>query len=155
MPPHARYLFSSTLVTCLLLSHATNAGVNEAFDNILMSKVNGVTTMQIWPACKMDYVSHTPAEAGTEMRIRISTSSECVKLLNETTTEVYLPIGRRMGNVDEVVFDAINRSDAYITLRFKKPQKYDVRQHPIGWIEIFIDTNVDSACTSISAKPVS
>ncbi len=153
MPLHARYLFLGTLVTCLLLSHATNAGVNEAFDNILMSKVNGVAMMQIWPACKMDYVSHTPAEAGTEMRIRINTSSECVELLSEVTTEIYRPIGRRMGNVDEVVFDAINRSDAYITLRFKKPQKYEVRQHTIGWIEIFVDTNVDSASLPAAAPP--
>lgn len=136
-----------------LAPYATSAAVNEALDNILVSKVNGVATLQIWPACQIRYVDHTPAEAGTEVRIRVSTGPDCADLLGEVKTEVYLPAGRRMGNVDDVVFDAMGGQNTYITVRFAEPQKYNVRQHPSGWIEVFVDTNIDSASLPANAPP--
>ena len=129
------------------------AGPNVALDNILVSKQNGITNIQIWPACTMSYEDHVPTGAGLELRIRVRTDGECAELLQEVSAEAYLPLGRRLGNVDEVLFDALGGGDTFITLRFSRASQFEVRQHPVGWIEILVDTNVDSSVLPASVPP--
>lgn len=129
------------------------AAPNLALDNILISKRNGITNVQIWPACRMRYVDHLPVGAGLELRIRVRTDGECNELLDEVSTEMYLPGGRRLGNVSDVRFDALSNGDTFITLRFDTPQQFRVHQHTIGWIEVFVDTNLDSQTVPANVPP--
>ena len=126
---------------------------NEVLDNILVSKVNGITTLQIWPGCELKYVDHTPSEAGMELRIRVEAGSDCDEILTDFQTEVYLPLGRRMGKVNDITFDALNKRDTFITLHFTEPQKFQVKQHTVGWIEVFVDTTVASASLPPNVPP--
>ncbi len=141
------------LIVVMLVSGAAAAAPNLALENILVSKTNGVTNVQIWPACRMRYVDHAPGGIGLELRIRVSASGECSELLEGVSSEVYLPGGRRLGGVSDVRFDALASGDTFITLRFDRPQQFDVRQHTIGWIEVFIDTNVDSRTLPANLPP--
>ncbi len=144
----------NALVTAVALLSSPAAGAsNEALDNILISKQDGVTNVQIWPACTMRYVDHSPALAGVELRIRVRIDGDCAARLREVTTEAYRPLGRRLGNVTEVLFDALDNGDTFITLRFSEPQQFDVRQHTVGWIEVFVDTNIDSQTLPANAPP--
>lgn len=118
---------------------------NSALDNILVSKINGVTTVQLWPACRMRYVDHTPQNEGRELRIRVQPGVDCDEVLDEVLTERYAPGSLRLGNVSEVLFDAVSGRDLYVTLRFREPQAFVVRQHAVGWIEVDVDTTVDSS----------
>ena len=136
-----------------VLAGTCEAAPNVALDNILVSKTNGVTNVQIWPACRMRYIDHLPTGAGMELRIRVRVDGECSELLEEVSTEVYLPLGRRLGNVSDVRFDAVGDGDTYITLRFNTPQQFNVRQHTIGWIEVFVDTTVDTRTLPANALP--
>ena len=129
------------------------AAANVAIDNILVSKTSGVTNVQIWPGCRMRYVDHTPVVAGLELRIRVRTDGECAELLEGVSTEVYLPLGRRLAGVSEVRFDALGNGDTFITLQFDSPQQFDVRQHTIGWIEVFVDTTVDTDVLPADVPP--
>lgn len=121
------------------------AGPNVAIDNILMSKVNGVTKVEIWPGCTMRYIDHSPTTAGLEVRIRVAAGPECTELLDAVASERYSPSSLRLGNVEEVIFDRFSNRDTYITLKFLEPQKFEIRQHQVGWIEVFVDTTVASA----------
>jgi cell division septation protein DedD len=151
-------LFRKLLLTALLLAIASPpaaiAAANAALDNILISKTNGVATIQIWPACRMRYVDHSPFDAGVELRIRVSMSPECDALLDDIVSERYSPSSLRLGGVEELVFERFNPRDTFILLRFKSPQKFEIRQHSVGWIEVYVDTNVDSASLpAATAKP--
>lgn len=118
---------------------------NTAFENILVSKRNGLTNIQIWPSCRMRYVEHSPGPAGIELRIRVTTDGDCRAQLERVRREVYLPMGRRLGKVSDVVFEDQGDGQSFITLRFDEPQQFSVRQHAVGWIEVFVDTNIPSA----------
>ena len=131
---------------------AAAAGPYVALDNILLSKVNGVTKLEIWPGCTMRYVDHSPRDAGLELRIRVAVDADCDINLENVQSESYSPSSLRLGNVDEVSFDRRNIRDTFITLHFSEPQKFEVRQHQVGWIEIFVDTTVASASLP-PAKP--
>ncbi|MEM8815217.1 MAG: SPOR domain-containing protein [Pseudomonadota bacterium] len=133
------------LLVLLFASAAATAGPNVALDNILLSKVNGVTKVEIWPGCTMRYVDHSPSEAGLELRIRVAVDPTCSDALAEVISERYSPSSLRLGKVNEVVFDRLSERDTFITLLFREPQKFEVRQHQVGWIEVFVDTNVASA----------
>jgi len=135
-----------------LLAGAAAAGPNVALDNILLSKVNGVTKLEIWPGCTMRYVDHSPAGAGLELRIRVALDPACEEIFTDIASERYAPSSLRLGNVDEVLFDKLSERDTFITLKFREPQKFEVRQHQVGWIEVFVDTNVASASLP-AAKP--
>ncbi len=141
------------LFFCILSGQAVWAGPNVAIDNILMSKTNGVATAQIWPACKMRYIDHLPVGAGLELRIRVRADGECAALLQDVTTEAYRPDGDLLGNITEVIFDALGTGDNYITLHFSKPSQFEVRQHPVGWIEVFVDTRIDSRSLPANIPP--
>lgn len=148
--------FATRLIMVASAIFSANTGFaaeSVAFDNILMSKTNGIATVQIWPACPMDYVEHLPDGAGIELRIRVDTDGECADLLQEVTTEAYRPLGGRLGNLTGVTFDAISPSETYITLNFSKPSQFEIRQHPVGWIEVMVDTNIDSAILPAAAPP--
>ncbi len=125
-----------------VLAHAE---ANVALDNILLSKVKGITTVQIWPACRMRYVDHSPFDAGLEVRIRVTLGPDCNELFDEIVAETYAPTSLHLGNVSEVVFERFNPRDTYLLLRFKEPQKFDIRQHSVGWIEVHVDTTVPSS----------
>lgn len=131
------------------------AAANVALDNILLSKVNGISTVQIWPACRMRYVDHSPFSSGIEVRIRVNVGPDCDDILGEVISERYAPPSLHLANVDEVVFDQLNPRDIFITLRFSEPQTFEVRQHTVGWIEVYVDTTIDPATVpSASAKPL-
>ena len=141
----SNYLRRMAVVAALLGTGSAWSAANVAIDNILISKVSGVTTVQIWPACQMQYINHSPKQAGRELRIRVSTSPACYDLFGEVAAERYSQSSLRLGNVTEVLFDSLNARDTYITLRFAEPQQFLVRQHAVGWIEVDVDTTVDSA----------
>lgn len=134
-------------------SGAASAATNVALDNILLSKVNGVTTVQIWPACRMRYVDHSPFEAGVDVRIRVNLGPECDALLGEVVSESYAPASLHLGNVEEVTFERFNPRDTFIYLRFEQPSRFEVRQHSVGWIEVYIDTRVDPASLPAASSP--
>lgn len=134
---------------------AVIAAANVALDNILLSKVHGITTVQIWPACRMRYVDHSPFNSGIEVRIRVSVGADCNALLGEVVSERYAPPSLHLANVDEVVFEQLNPRDIFITLRFSEPQTFEIRQHTVGWIEVYVDTTVDPATLpAATAKPL-
>ena len=139
-------------LTAAMLPLVATAEQNMALDNILMEKVNGVTKIEIWPGCTMRYVEHMPRDAGVELRIRVAIDPGCSTELKDVSSERYASSSLRLGNVDEVVFDQLNSRDTFITLHFSQPQKFEVRQHQVGWIEVFVDTNIPSA-TLPPAKP--
>jgi tetratricopeptide (TPR) repeat protein len=146
----ARALAAALLT--LALGGAAVAGPNVALDNILMSKVNGITKVEIWPGCTMRYVDHSPKDAGLELRIRVFVDPDCAELLDGVNSERYAPSSLRLGNVREVVFDRLNDRETFVTLLFDEPQKFEVRQHQVGWIEVFVNTTVASS-TLPAAKP--
>ncbi len=146
-----RVTFASLLAW--LIIRLAFAGPNVAIDNILMSKTNGIATVQIWPGCRMEYIEHTPAVAGVELRIRVRADSQCAELLKDVRSEMYSPSGGRLGNVREVQFDSLSPGETYITLRFNRPSQFQVRQHTVGWIEIFVDTKVDAETLSAAVPP--
>ncbi|MEM7502405.1 MAG: SPOR domain-containing protein [Pseudomonadota bacterium] len=121
------------------------AAQNTAIENILVSKRNGLTNIQIWPACRMRYVEHSPGPAGIELRILVTTDGDCQAQLERVRREVYLPMGRRLGKVSDVIFEDQGDGQSFITLRFDEPQQFSVKQHAVGWIEVFVDTTVASA----------
>jgi len=140
-----RQAFFVAAAMCCGVPTSVLAASNDAFDNVLVSRKNGVTTIQIWPACEMQYRSHTPSDAGNELRISVEPSGECAAELGEVTTEMYRRSEFRLGNVSEIAFDRVSGKGDFVSLFFNQPQKFTVRQHPVGWIEIFVDTNVPSA----------
>lgn len=144
---------SLALVGSCLGGVSAFAAPNLALDNILVSKTNGVTNIQIWPGCRMRYIDHLPTGAGLELRIRVRLDGECNELLEEVSSEVYQPQGRRLGNVSDIRFDVINSGETFITLHFNTPQQFNVRQHTVGWIEVFVDTNVDSRSLPANVLP--
>ena len=148
-----RLLFVFVLAGSLFVQRAVFAASNVALDNILVSKKSGVTNVQIWPGCRMHYIDHLPTGAGLELRIRVRVDGECSELLQGVATEVYLPQGRRLGNVSDVRFESLATGDTYITLRFDMPQQFDVRQHTIGWIEVFVDTTADTESLPANVLP--
>jgi hypothetical protein len=141
------------LLSLLAIPSLALAGPNVALDNILLSKVNGVTKVEIWPGCKMRYVDHVPQGAALELRIRVLMDPECGELFSEVSNERYLQSDLRMGNVREIEFDRLNDRDTFITLHFNAPQVFEVRQHQIGWIEVYVDTNLASAGLPASKPP--
>ena len=138
-------LFRKALFALLAVPTLGLAGPNVALDNILLSKVNGITKVEIWPACSMRYVEHSPQDAGLELRIRVSTGPDCTDLFTEVTGERYMQSSLRLANVTDISFDRLNDRDIFISLYFDSPQTFEVRQHQVGWIEVFVDTNVMSA----------
>ena len=136
---------AAVLIVLAIWSCAASAATNVALDNILLSKVNGVTNVQVWPACRMRYVDHSPFEAGIDVRIRVSLGPDCDALLGEIVSESYAPASLHLGNVAEVAFERFNPRDTFIHLRFKKPSKFEIRQHSVGWIEVYVDTRIESA----------
>lgn len=144
------------MVLMLGTSSAASAAANTAIDNILLSKTNGVSTVQIWPACQMRYVDHTPFDAGLEVRIRIAPGADCDAYVDEFANERYAPASLHLANVEDIVFERFNPRDVFITVRFEEPQKFEVRQTTIGWIEVYVDTLVNSATLpQVRAPPVS
>ncbi|MDJ0698776.1 MAG: SPOR domain-containing protein [Woeseiaceae bacterium] len=142
MPARRTRLWLPLLAVMLpVLAHAE---ANVALDNILLSKVKGITTVQIWPACRMRYVDHSPFDAGLEVRIRVTLGPDCTELFDEIVAETYAPSSLHLGNVAEVAFERFNPRDTFLVLRFREPQKFDIRQHSVGWIEVHVDTTVPS-----------
>lgn len=146
-------LHASVATLAALAGVGVHAAPNVALENILVSKRNGLTNIQIWPACRMRYMEHTPGKAGLELRIRVLADGECAELLEQVSAEVYLPSGRRLGSVADVRFEDSGGGESYITLRFDAPQQFSVRQHAVGWIEIYVDTTVDSATLPAAVPP--
>jgi len=136
-----------------MLPANVRADTNVALDNILLSKSNGVTTVQIWPACRMRYVDHSPFDAGLEVRIRVELGPDCNELIEDFVSERYAPTSLHLGNVSEVVFEHFNARDTYVLMRFREPQKFDIRQHTVGWIEVYVDTNIPSDTLPAALPP--
>jgi tetratricopeptide (TPR) repeat protein len=128
------------------------ADLNVAFDNTLVSRVNGITTIQIWPACKMRLLDHSPLESGKELRIRVSTGPDCAELFGETDSERYAQDSFRLANVTDILFVALSPTNTFITIRFDEPQRFVVRQRLVGWIEVDVDTLADPA-SIVAAMP--
>lgn len=147
------FRIATGIALCVGLPTLAFAASNDALENVLVSKRNGVTTVQIWPACQMDYQGHTPTEAGTELRISVRAGSDCAELLSEVSTEMYRRSELRLANIKEITFDKVGGSGEYISLFFSAAQKFDVRQHPVGWIEIDVDMNVASTSLAANAPP--
>lgn len=139
----ARLLFIAMLGVIAWPASGLAAG-NVAIDNILLSKTDGVTTVQLWPACRMRYVDHSPLDAGIQVRIRVTVDPGCEALLDDVVSERYAPSSLHLGNVEEVVFERFSPRDTFIHLHFREPQKFEIRQHMVGWIEVYVDTRVDS-----------
>ena len=137
----ARYLLGFTL---LALSCAVQAGPNLALDNVLVYRSNGVSQLQIRPACRMQYLSHSPANEGVELRVHLRLLEDCGELLADIGTERYQPAGQRLANVTDVEFERVADSDeAYLTLYFSQPSSFAVDSVVLGRILIDVDTNID------------
>jgi len=143
-----RHIASLVMLLVAVLPDIGRAAVNVAVDNILVSKTNGISSVQLWPACRMRYVDHSPFGSGLEVRIRVSVGPDCEAIIGEVVSERYAPPSLHLANVDEIVFDQLSPRDIFITFRFKEPQKFEVRQHTVGWIELYIDTLADSQTLS-------
>jgi cell division septation protein DedD len=139
-------IFAALLLT--VLPGVAGAAANVAVDNILVSKTNGISSVQLWPACRMRYIDHSPSGSGLEVRVRVSVGPDCDALIAEVVSERYAPPNLHLANVDEIVFDKLSPRDTFITFRFEGPQKFEVRQHTVGWIELYIDTVADSKTLS-------
>ena len=137
----------------LALPSLVSGAEQAALENILVSKEAGVTKIQLWPACEMEYLDHSPGDAGSELRIRVSVSAECNELLQEFESQTYRRSEFRLGNVTEISFDAVPGEGEFISLVFRQPQKFEVSQHTVGWIEVFVDTNIASASLPDSRPP--
>ena len=141
------------LLVAVLLPVLAHAEANVALDNILLSKVNGITTVQLWPSCRMRYVDHSPFDAGLEVRIRVSLGPDCNELFDDFLSERYAPSSLHLGNVAEIVFEHFNMRDTFLLLRFREPQKFDIRQHSVGWIEVHVDTTIPSGTLPAAVPP--
>ncbi len=141
------------ILLAALLPVLAQAEANVALDNILLSKTNGIATVQIWPACRMRYVDHSPFDAGLEVRIRVALGPDCNELIDELVAETYAPTSLHLGNVSEVVFERFNPRDTFLLLRFREPQKFDIRQHSVGWIEVHVDTTIPSSTLPAALPP--
>ena len=146
--PGWRHIAPLLVLLVTALSGPARAAVNVAVDNILVSKTNGISSVQLWPACRMRYVDHSPFGSGLEVRVRVSIGPDCDAVIGDVISERYAPPSLHLANVDEIVFDQLNPRDIFITFRFKEPQKFEVRQHTVGWIELYIDTLADSKTLS-------
>ena len=128
----------------MLASPFTIAAPNQALDNILVSRKNGVGKLQIWPGCRMEYLDHSPKDAGIELRVTVRLLDDCDDLLAEVGNESYEPAGQNMANVSVVEFEKQGNGEAFITLRFDEPSSFEVEQVVVGWIEVSVNTNLDS-----------
>jgi len=142
-----------TVLLATLIGAPALGASTFALDNILVSKTNGVGSLQIWPSCRMRYVSHDPAGAGVELRIEVQPQGDCGEFLAEVSTEHYQPAGRRLANVESVSFDTAKNGKAFITVRFDKPSSFEVQQRAVGWIEISVDTAVAANSLPASVPP--
>ncbi|MBT8443084.1 MAG: tetratricopeptide repeat protein, partial [Gammaproteobacteria bacterium] len=86
-----------------------------------------------------------PYDAGLEVRIRVSLGADCEAFVGEFANERYAPASLHLANVEDILFERFNPRDVFVTVRFEEPQKFEVRQTSIGWIEVFVDTLVDPA----------
>ncbi len=131
--------FSLLAVTC-----TAQAGPNLALDNVLVYRSDGVSQLQIRPACRMQYLDHSPAKEGIELRVHLRLLDNCADLLADVVTERYQPAGQRLANVTDVEFERVPDSDeAYLTLHFSQPSSYAVDPVVLGRILIDVDTNID------------
>lgn len=148
-----RQLTTFLAAAVLLSPGIVHADANVALDNILLSKTNGITTIQIWPGCHMRYVDHSPFEAALEVRIRVTLGPECEALLDDTVSERYAPSSLHLGNVETITFQRFSPRDTFLEVQFREPQRFDIRQHTVGWIEVFVDTNVPSSTLPAAVPP--
>lgn len=125
------------------LSSAETMG--SALENILVSKQGSEAIVRILPRCNMRYLIHSPPKGGSALRIRMSMSSECDSLLQEVISETYDASGRHLADIDNVVFDAVNRRAANITITMSEPHEFEVEQGNNGWIEIRIETGREAS----------
>lgn len=142
------------LLVATMLPVSVCLAANVALDNILLSKTNGVTTVQIWPGCRMQYVDHSPYDAGLEVRIRVSLGPDCDALMENVVSERYAPTSLHLANVQEVVFERFNARDTFVLIRFEEPQRFDIRQISVGWLEVYVDTNIPSSTLPAALPPV-
>jgi hypothetical protein len=101
----------------------------------------------------MRYVDHSPFDAGLEVRIRVELGPDCNEVFEDFVSERYAPTSLHLGNVSEVVFEHFNARDTFFLVRFREPQKFDIRQHTVGWIEVYVDTNIPSDTLPAAISP--
>ncbi len=146
---------TATAMLVLLAALPVAAAPNQALDNILVSRTNGIGKLQIWPGCRMEYIDHSPKDAGIELRVTVRLLDDCDDMLAEVRNESYEPAGQNMANVTVVEFEKQDNGEAFITMRFDEPSSFEVEQVVVGWIEVSVNTNIDSRTLPASVpKPV-
>lgn len=135
----------ASVVALLGLRSAGAETMGSALENILVSKQGSEAIVRILPRCGMRYLIHSPPKGGSALRVRMSMSSECDSLLKEVVSETYDASGRHLADIDNVVFDSVNRRTANITITMSEPHEFEVHQGSNGWVEIRIETGWEAS----------
>ena len=100
----------------------------SALDNFRLSRIASLTTTEIELGCAMRYLSHTPADGGVELRVRMELGFDCVNALRNTPNSLHRPQGGHLAFLSEVEFETVAVNQATITLRFGRPVSFEVSQ---------------------------
>ena len=123
----------------------------DPLGNIVVSRQQDLASVRILTACRTTYESHTPADAGVELRVTVRPDAECAAQ-DVGGTRTYRPAGRELGQIEEVQVDVAPDGTWHLTLRFAIPVRYAVRPHPAGWLEVDVDLS-DSATPVAASRP--
>lgn len=100
----------------------------RAIDDVRLSRVAEEATIEIELGCAMRYDSHSPLDGNSELYIRMTLGNDCHLALRTGRSDLRHPAGGRMASLAEIAFDADQRDQAVITLRFERPVRGEVRQ---------------------------
>ena len=113
-------------------------------DNIRLSRMAGITTVEIELGCAMRYLNHSPNDSGIEVQIDFSFGFDCMDALRRSPDGLYRPAGARMAKLSDVEFESISRTEGRMTLRFEQPVGFEVLQNANQYLlKVLVDPSID------------
>jgi tetratricopeptide (TPR) repeat protein len=102
---------------------------NTALEHVLISRSDGLATLEIRFTCQHRYIDHSPIAPTTRARINIVRVEQCgLGLASAPRREVRRPSGRQLAGLKELEFLRGGGGEGVLELRFDQPVIVAVRQ---------------------------
>lgn len=145
------------ILTALAISLSlgiSTAAQAAAIDNIRLTRIVSLTTVELELGCEMQLLGHTPQYSGLELRLSVSLGYDCINALRTAPSSLYRPRSGRLAHLTDVEFDSIAADRASISLRFDRPVKFNVRQTSNQYLlTVTVDTSAEAPAAVMRAKP--
>ncbi|MBT8079896.1 MAG: tetratricopeptide repeat protein [Gammaproteobacteria bacterium] len=142
-------------VFALLGLAATQHVHARALDTVRVSRSGPVATIEIELGCEMQYVSHTPADGGVQVRVDLQAGYDCLQALRGMRNELRRPAGSRMARLAEIEFDRGIDNDVAVILRFDSAVSFTVSQTSNRYmLTVEVDTGQAPVAMAPAPKPV-